>query len=553
MIKLKEVTHHNNLLFHEKKRNVCAYARVSTSSDVQLLSFDTQVSTYTNEIMNNPDWNFVGVYADEGKSGTNTNKRTQFNLMIEAARNGLIDLIITKSISRFSRNTIDTLKLIQELKNKNIEVFFEKENISSFDPKIELVMSILSGMAEEESRSISENVKWSNTRRFEKGEFHVVTKGMLGYNHDEFGSLVINKQEASTVRKIYEMYLDGFGATPIMRYLEEHNIKTTYGNKHWSKTAIYGILKNEKYTGNALLQKTYRPSFKSKHTVNNEGELPQFYVVDSHPAIISLAMFNKVQEIRKQKSIKYQKSNSKNMKETFGSKTTSYTGFVRCAHCGKHFNLKVNKNTSSFANRFLQCLSNASKKICAADTLSCDIIDREIVNQINLIIRNKSNFIKRLSKALNEDGRLVVAQNELKATQTKLSALETKLSHIILKADGFHKAVIDQLNEDIYQLKMQVAVLQNKIMVDLNVENYLIRIKSLLKGYSQPISSIDEFPYKKLFSKLIVLERNNIIFVIGKRNDYDNINLSQELIYSDSISYRIRKTDYSAEHGIIFF
>ena len=503
--------------------------------------------------MSHPKWNFVGVYADEGKSGTNTNKRTQFNLMIEAARNGLIDLIITKSISRFSRNTVDSIKLIQELKNKNVEVFFEKENISTFDPKIELIVSILSGMAEEESRSISENVKWGNTKRFEKGEFHVVTKRMLGYDHDDQGNLVINELEASTIRKIYAMFLEGYGATPIMKYLEEHNIPTTFGNKQWNKTAVYGILKNEKYTGNALLQKTYRPSFKSKHTVNNKGELPQFYVVDSHPAIIPLATFNKVQEIRKQKSIKYQKSNIKDMEETFGTKDTPYTGFVRCAYCGKHFNVKVNKNTSSFASRFLQCLSNASKKTCIADTLSCDVVDREIVNQINLIINNKNAFINSLSKALNDDKRLVIAKQELKATRAKLSVSESKLSEMILETDGFHKAVIDQLNKDIYELKIQVAELQNTIMVNLNVKNYLLNIKSLLKEFSLPVSSIDEFPYKKLFSKLIVLERNKIIFVIGKRNDYENTNLSQVLLYSGSISYRIRKTDYNAEHVIIFF
>ena len=553
MIELKEVINYKEVALHEKKRNVCAYARVSTSSDIQLLSFDTQVSTYTNEIMNHSDWDFVGVYADEGKSGTNTTKRIQFNLMIEAARNGLIDLIITKSISRFARNTVDSIKLIQELRKKNVEIFFEKENISSFDPKIEFIISILSGMAEEESRSISENVKWGNTKRFEKGEFHVVTKRMLGYDYDEFGKLVINESEASTVRKVYEMFLTGSGATPIMRYLEENNIPTTLGKKQWNKTAVYGILKNEKYTGNALLQKTYRPSFKSKHTVNNKGELPQFYVVDSHPAIIPSEMFNKVQEMRKQKSIKYQKSNIKNMEETFGTKDTHYTGFVRCAHCGKNFNLKINKNTSSFANRFLQCASNISKKTCIADTLSCDVIDREIVNQVNLIIKNKTLFLNSLAEALNNDERLVIAKQELKATQAKLSASETKLSEIINETDRFHKAVIDQLNKDIYELKIHISEDQNRIMVDLNVENYLINIKSILERFSQPITSIDEFPFKKFFSKLIVLERDKIIFLMGKRNDYENINLSQDLYLSGFAPYRIRKTDYNAEHGIIFF
>ena len=176
------------------------------------------VSTYTNEILDNPNWNFIGVYADEGISGTGLKKRNQFNMMLTAANHGLIDLILTKSISRFARNTIDCLKTIQDLKRIGVEVYFEKENISSFDSGIEFIISVLSGMAEEESRTISENVKWGNTKRFENGVFHMVTKRVLGYEHDSYGHIIINEHEASTVRKIYEMFLEGYGSTPIIKY-----------------------------------------------------------------------------------------------------------------------------------------------------------------------------------------------------------------------------------------------------------------------------------------------------------------------------------------------
>src|SRR5690554_6757959 len=171
----------HNTKQHFNKKNVCAYARVSSDKDLQLTSFEAQVSYYTNYILKNDNWNFVGVYFDEGISGTSTNNRDGFNLMIDLAKLGQIDLIITKSISRFSRNTIDTLTLLRELKTYGTEVFFEKENISSFDNKIEFVISVLASMAEEESRNISDNVKWGVRKGFKKGEFFLNTQLMLGY------------------------------------------------------------------------------------------------------------------------------------------------------------------------------------------------------------------------------------------------------------------------------------------------------------------------------------------------------------------------------------
>ena len=232
-MQMRKITNQDELYFNKRKRNVCAYARISSYKDVSHSSFDNQIDTYGKQIMNNTEWNFVGVFADESKSGTNTKHRPQFNQMLSMAYNGLIDLIITKSISRFSRNTIDTLSILHTLKDNNVEVFFEKENISSLDPKIEFVISILSGIAEEEAKSVSDNVKWSIRNNFKKGESYFVTHGFLGYTRDKEKNLIINEAEAETVRLIFNMYASGEKVTEIVSSLHSIQAKTVSGNSRW--------------------------------------------------------------------------------------------------------------------------------------------------------------------------------------------------------------------------------------------------------------------------------------------------------------------------------
>jgi DNA invertase Pin-like site-specific DNA recombinase len=493
------------------KQRVCAYARVSTASEMQMGSFDTQVETYTNKIVNNPDWKFVGVFADKGKSGTSLKKRNQFNMMIELARNNSIDLILTKSISRFARNTIDCLKLIQELKTINVEIFFEKENVSSFDPKIEFIISILSGMAEEESRSISDNVKWGFTKRFENGEFHIVTKRMLGYDRDKSNKLIINQEQAKVIKKIYSMYIEGHGATSIVTYLETNHIKTTLGKTHWSKTGIFGILSNEKYTGDALLQKTYRPSFKSKKKVKNNGVLPQFYVVDSHPAIISKKDFNIVQEIRKLKSIKYHKSNFKNLSETY-SKNSPYTHFVKCPYCGKFFHLRSRKSSDGTIKRFLQCASNTSKKTCISEPMPCELIDEAIVNKVNSIIKNKKLFLDDLEKALYSNPAYLDLTQRLGTDECNLIKLIDKRKSIAINNIDFNKSVVKELDYQITKLKVEIAKSKSILATKYNVKAIVQSKKVLLKKYNKSIESINDFPYKDFFSYTIVYNEEKIDF-----------------------------------------
>lgn len=247
-----------------KKRKVAAYARVSTDRDEQLTSYEAQVDYYTNYIKGRDDWEFVAVYADEGITGCNTTHRDGFNSMVEDALAGRIDLIITKSVSRFARNTVDSLTTIRKLKKSGTECYFEKENIWTFDGKGELLLTIMSSLAQEESRSISENCTWGQRKRFQDGKVTVPFKRFLGYDRGEDGNLVVNEEQAVIVRRIYGLFLQGKTPYAIARQLTDEGIPTPGGKKNWGKKTVESILTNEKYKGDALLQKVYTTDFLTK-------------------------------------------------------------------------------------------------------------------------------------------------------------------------------------------------------------------------------------------------------------------------------------------------
>ena len=269
------------------KRRVGAYARVSTDSDEQFTSYEAQVDYYTRYIQSREDWEFVKVYTDEGITGTNTKRRDGFNQMVQDALDGKIDLIVTKSVSRFARNTVDSLVTVRKLKEHGVEVYFEKENIFTFDGKGELLITIMSSLAQEESRSISENVTWGHRKRFADGKVTIAYKHFLGYEKGEDGKPKVNEEEAKVVRLIYKLFLEGKTSTGICRYLEHLGIRSPGGRSKWSESTVTSILQNEKYKGDALLQKTFTVDFLTKKTKVNEGEVPQYYVENNHEAIIT--------------------------------------------------------------------------------------------------------------------------------------------------------------------------------------------------------------------------------------------------------------------------
>ncbi len=278
-----------------KRRRTAAYARVSTDHEDQQTSYEAQVSYYTSYIRSRPDLEFVNVYTDEGISGTSTARREGFRQMIADAMAGKIDLIITKSVSRFARNTVDSLTTIRQLKEHKVECYFEKENISTFDSKGELLLTIMASLAQEESRSISENCVWGQRKRFADGKVTVPFSRFLGYDRGEDGNLIVNQKEAELVREIYQMFLSGVSPYSIAKRLTERKIPSPGGKDRWYKGTITSILSNEKYKGDALLQKVYTTDFLTKRKKLNVGEVPQYYVEGNHEAIIPEDIFERAQ------------------------------------------------------------------------------------------------------------------------------------------------------------------------------------------------------------------------------------------------------------------
>ena len=368
-----------------QKRRVAAYARVSTDSDEQFTSYEAQIDYYTQYIQKRDDWQFVKVYTDEGISGTNTKHRDGFNQMIADALDGRIDLIITKSVSRFARNTVDSLTTVRKLKDKGVEVFFEKENIYTFDSKGELLITIMSSIAQEESRSISENVTWGQRKRFADGKVSMPYKQFLGYEKGEDGQPVINEKEAVTVRLIYRLFLMGKTPAGIASHLEEHGILTPSGKTSWSQTTILSILQNEKYKGDALLQKTFTTNFLTKTTKINEGEVPQYYVENSHPAIISPAQFDMVQdEMARRKKL----GRSYSGMSVFASK-------VICGDCGGFYGKKVWHSTDIYRREIWRCNSKfKGEKKCSTPALDADTIQQAYLKAYTELMGTRDELIE---------------------------------------------------------------------------------------------------------------------------------------------------------------
>lgn len=391
-----------------QRKRVAAYCRVSTEQEEQLSSYEAQVNYYTNYIEKHPDYEFAGIYADEGISGTTTKKREQFNRMIEDCKAGKIDRIITKSISRFARNTLDCLNFVRQLKDLGIGVTFEKENIFTLDSKGEVLLSILSSLAQDESRSISENSTWGIRRRFEQGKLHVNHTKFLGYDKDKNGNLVINEKQAKIVRRIYTEFLDGKGANRIARDLEFGGVANWNGKAKWYEGSIRKMLTNEKYKGDALLQKTYTVDFLSKKRAYNNGQVPQYYVEDSHPAIIDKEMWEAVQlEMERRRNFALQYGIQK---LEYATTSNPFAGRVICGSCGQIFGRKVWNSTD---DRFRRIIWRCNGKYPAKGEKGCEsrhnddvVLYQTFVNVFNMMVENKDYFLDKWKGMRESDSSL---------------------------------------------------------------------------------------------------------------------------------------------------
>lgn len=347
----------------KKKLRVCAYARVSTGSLKQGESLENQVTTYERVIRSNPEYEYVGIYADQGISGRGEN-RPEFQRMLADCRARKIDLIITKSISRFARNTMTVLKVTRELKELGIGVLFEENQINTLSSEGELMMTVLASFAQEESRSMSENQKWTLKKKFERGEGMVSTKRFMGYDKDETGDLVINKEEAKIVRRIFEMYISGMGTHVIANILNEEGVPTV-SSAPWHESTIKGMLCDEKYKGDFHIQKYYTPEGMKNRVVKNNGEVQSYYVSEDHPAIVSAEEWQQAQEMTE-----YNRKRKNIQKGDIYSRRYPMSGKLVCPLCGKSLRRQYvyNKKVEWICSTYLEKGKKTCKGIRIRDT-----------------------------------------------------------------------------------------------------------------------------------------------------------------------------------------
>lgn len=365
------------------KKRVAGYARVSTEKDEQFVSYEAQIAYYTRYIESREDWEFAGMYTDEGLTGTNTRNRKGFNQMVQDALDGKLDLIVTKSVSRFARNTVDSLVAIRKLKAVGCECYFEKENIFTFDGKGELLLTIMSSLAQEESRSISANVTWGMQESMRRGNAYVPYSSFLGYDRGENGTMEINAEQAITVRRIYCMYLQGMSTGRIARILMDENVPSPTGRPRWFAQTVDSILKNEKYKGDALRQKTYTRDFLSKEKLTNTGELQQYYISEHHEAIIPQRIFSLVQEAMREEKPEQEPCRGR----------YPLSQRVKCGSCGLCYGPKTWNDTSEVRTVWA-CNGKYKKNRCACSAPR--FTEAEL----------KGFFISALNKLLGDRARL---------------------------------------------------------------------------------------------------------------------------------------------------
>ena len=442
------------LIREKKKRRVAGYARVSTEKDEQYTSYEAQVEYYTAYIKRNPDWEFVHVYTDEGITGTSTKKRDGFKDMIDDALAGKIDLIVTKSVSRFARNTVDSLVTIRELKAHGVEVYFEKENIFTFDDKGELLLTIMSSIAQEEARNISENVTWGHRKRFADGKIMIAYKSFLGYDRGENGMPVINPEEAKTVRLIYKMFLEGKTPYMIASYLDEHKIPTPMGKPKWHTNTVVSILTNEKYKGDALLQKEFTVDYLTKKKKRNEGEVPQYYIENSHPAIIDPAEWEMVQA---------EFTRRKGLGRTY-SGATVFSAKLICGDCGDFYGPKVWHSTDAYRKEIWQCNHKfKGERKCTTPHLVAEQIEEMFLKAYNELLGNRESVITDcvlMLETLRDDSDL---RKKIDAAIAKMNETASQV------AEGIHEnAHVAQAQEE-YQKKfdaLEKKYKRQKVHVD---------------------------------------------------------------------------------------
>lgn len=471
------------------KLRVAAYCRVSTDSDEQELSFESQNQYYRNYINEHPDYTLVEVYADEGISGTSMFKRESFNKMIADAKAGKIDLIITKSIARFARNTVDSLKTLRELKEYDVDVYFETENIHSIDGS-EILITVLSSLAQESSHEKSDSVKWGYQRQFENGK--VYASNLYGYKSNR-GELIIVEEEAKIVREIFAMYLQGFSINDIRHNLKERGIKTRRGSTDWSPSTLRGMLSNEKYTGNSKNGKTYNIDFLHPKRLQNNGQVPMYIVENSHPAIITMDIFEAVQ-IERARRLKNKKEVDQQVSKSNRGRYTSVNSLANkiiCANCGDLYRRAVWTKRSGEKQPVWRCANRLDNGKHACNK-SITLKEKELFDQLVIII---NEVLSRKNTVLND-----IANEASKFVNPK--DIVTKKESLIKQLEEVDKDISQSLDEGMLLISRGV---QDENGLKEHLEKHYIKKRKLLKDIEEldaKLESIREVKKSKVLNAI---------------------------------------------------
>lgn len=500
--------------------NVAAYCRVSTNLDDQKNSYKAQVTYYTNTISKNPRWRLVGIYADEGISGTQVKHRNDFKRMINDCRKGKIDLILTKSVARFARNTVDTLNYVRELKTRGIAVYFEEQNIDSLKINTEMVIGLNGVIAQAESENISANVSWGVRKRMREGSYQF--RYLLGYRKDENGKPRIIPEEADIVRYIYQLYLDGKSLDQIKTILESEKFLTSTNKTEWSKNYIKSILENERYCGDMLLQKTFVENCITKKVKKNNGELPKYLIVNNHPAIIDKETFKLVQlEMAKRSGTRKTSDNTITQQGKYSGKY-SLSDVLICGECGSPYRRKtwIRKNGNKIVWRCLSRIEHGTAYCKHSIAVEEKQLKETILKGLNKAINNKEEI-----KSLMETNLAYIASGN--SNSLNIYGLEQRLKELkqemdiaverMIKTEGDKKKFEDgikHINDQIVILRKQLEFEKAKVSYNENVDLEIKRIKQILNSTETKLFECDDITIHRLVENIRVTEDNTAIITL---------------------------------------
>ena len=499
----------------KQKLHVAAYCRVSTEEEEQQNSFEVQVSYYTDKITHHDGWQLAGIFADDGISGVRTKKRDQFNEMIELCRKKKIDLILTKSISRFARNTLDCIKHVRILKSWGIPVIFEKENINTANMNSEMILTCLSSFAQAESESISGNVTKGIRMGYRQGRFTFRYANFLGYRKGPNGKPEIVPEEAETIRLIAQRFLDGESLVSIKKLLESRGILTASGKKTWSTESIQRILLNEKYMGDVLLQKTYTSDFIEGKIRKNHGELPQYYIQDNHPAIIPREMFFRIQEEIARRNSK-KPAAKKKAKTNRGRFTSKYALSERliCGECGSYYR-RVTWSIHGRRQIVWRCINrieNGPKACPNSLSIQEEVLHRTILKAVQSLISDRQ---EKISSVL-QDSLIACSENNPENPiflQNRLNALEKEFDNLLLMATDENEIIdykLQQISGEIQKIKKKKKELEKSEKQSKAMQDKAKEVSKLLSGEDLSLTEYSDTLIYRIVERVTVLSKKQI-------------------------------------------